>query len=154
MKNVVSLAILASLVVGCATPAGMVSKRDVSAGELQSMKGLNCADLATKFEGSLQHESRLAAEMNKRAGAQLAANVIGVAALAVGGIGFFYTVRNEGSNREALSNARGELEAMRTAGKETNCDLSAVENRVANPVSNDTKATEIPIEPKTSNETK
>jgi hypothetical protein len=142
MKKIVSFVLIASFIAGCATPAGMVSKRAVSAGEVQTMKGLSCSDLQAKYEDFSHQESRVAAAMNKRAGAQLAANAIGIAALAFGGIGFLYTVRNEGDNRAALANLRGELDAMKLAAKDTNCDLGAVEQNIANSLEAEAKRTE------------
>jgi hypothetical protein len=131
MQKFVSLALTVSLVTGCATPAGMVSKRDVSASEVKTMTELPCADLQERYETAIKHEAQLASAMNKRAGAQLAANAIGIAAIAFGGIGFLYTVRNEGDNRSALSNVRGELEVMKLAATDAKCDLDVVAQKIA-----------------------
>jgi hypothetical protein len=130
MKKCLALCVLASFVSGCATPSGMVTKREVSSAELETYGSLSCAEIETRFASAFQLESQLASDMNKRAGAQLAANVIGIAAVAVGGFGFFYTARDEGSRRDALRNARADLEAMRMTSKTKNCNIIDVEAKL------------------------
>lgn len=80
-----------------------------------------CSRLAQILAIEQANEIRLSDEMTGRAAKQLVLNTIGVAALALGGVGFGYSVQGEGYKREMLATTRGEIEVMKKVLAEKRC---------------------------------
>ena len=134
-KQFVALALVTSLLNGCATPPMFVSASTLTPEQMATIRSGACDDLVSDFLYNEKAEQQAADEMAGRAAKQLVLNAIGVGAIAVGGFGMIYHVRGEGVNRERLADLRARVAALRTVIAEKGCRLPAppAENAVAEP---------------------
>lgn len=134
-KQFVALALITSLLAGCATPPMFVSASTLTPDQMATIRSGACDDLVSDFLYNEKAEQQAADEMAGRAAKQLVLNAIGVGALAVGGYGMIYHVRGEGANRERLADLRARVAALRTVIAEKGCRPPAPpsENAAAEP---------------------
>lgn len=124
--------LIASLLSGCATPPAFVTASEVVPEQRERVRALSCEQLVIELAEQERFEQEMSDEMTGRAATQLVLNVVGVAVLAVGGVGFGYGLRGESGMRRRLGYIRSEVLLMRSTMVEKRC--STVTAGSPNPV--------------------
>jgi hypothetical protein len=83
-----------------------------------------CPELVDAYNTTSAAEQKVVAAMKASSNGTIATNVLGVASLAVLGVGFF-TWNNDQSADENLADLRHDLDIIRTVAKEKKCELPA-----------------------------
>ena len=82
----------------------------------------NCDELVREYKTHLEGEKKIAAEIQSRRNSTTASNVVGLAALAVLGIGFFHW-NDHSSAEENLAEMKAYREAIGVAAKKKQCAI-------------------------------
>ena len=120
-RSVAAVVLIASSLSGCATPPTFVAASEVVPEQRDRVRALDCEKLTNELVEQERFEQEMSDEMSGRVAKQLALNVVGVAALAVGGVGFGYGLRGESGMRRRLAYIRSEIVLMRSTIVEKGC---------------------------------
>ena len=120
-RHITAMLLIASLLSGCATPPNFVTASEVVPEQRDRVRALDCEKLAIELVEQERFDQEMSNEMSGRVATQLALNVVGVAALAVGGVGFGYSLRGESGMRRRLAYIRSEVILMRSTMIEKGC---------------------------------
>ena len=112
MKNT---ALAATMILACAT--AWASEEDWAAARKAS-----CQELVDAYRTTRAAEKKVTAALKDSKDGTVAANVLGVASLALLGIGFF-TWNDNASAEENLADLRNDLLIIRTVSAEKKCEL-------------------------------
>ena len=92
----------------------------------QAARAASCPELVDAFKVTSAAERKVAAAIKESKNQTIATNVLGVASLAVLGVGFF-TWDDHASAEENLADLRHDLEIVKTVAAEKKCALPALD---------------------------
>lgn len=91
----------------------------------EAARGASCPELVDAFKVTSAAERKVAAAIKESTNRTVATNVLGVASLAVLGVGFF-TWDDDASAEENLADLRHDLDIIKTVAAEKKCQLPAI----------------------------
>jgi hypothetical protein len=93
----------------------------------EAARKASCPELVDAYKTTSAAERKVVAAMKESKDGTIAANVLGVASLALFGIGFF-SWNDDASAEENLADLRNDLNIITTVASEKKCDLPATAN--------------------------